>query len=116
MTDALQTYVFLPIFVLSTFLGALITLSPQAPLAGFIARSILYLLCLSICATYGVFASIVLRIAGYGGLSQWTVARAFKWTMWLTTGVEFDVQDEKHLTARPAVFIGNHQSYVFFVP
>jgi len=40
------------------------------------------------------------------------VARAFKWTMWLTTGVEFVLQDEEHLATRPAVFIGNHQTYV----
>jgi len=49
---------------------------------------------------------------GYGGLSQYATARAFKWTMWLTPVIEFVVRGEEHLRTRPAVFIGNHQTYV----
>jgi len=74
-----------------------------------------------VCASYGVVASIALRLVGYGGLSQWTVARAFKWTMWLTTGVTFRIIEsskeeggrkggEEALATRPAVFVGNHQT------
>jgi len=77
--------------------------------------------CMTACATYGVVASIVLRLVGYGGLSQWTVARAFKHTMWWTTGVMFRVIEdgkvengrrggEEALQTRPAVFVGNHQT------
>jgi lysophosphatidate acyltransferase len=77
--------------------------------------------CLGLCASYGVVASLALRLVGCGGLSQWTVARAFKWTMWLTTGVSFRVIDsgrveggrrggEEALLTRPAVFVGNHQT------
>lgn len=82
------------------------------PVIGFYVRVILSFICLILCALYGVFASIALRAAGYGGLSQWTVARAFKYSMRLATGVEFVIQDEHHLKTRPAVLIGNHQTLV----
>lgn len=93
-----------------------------AQLASFYAFSITGFLLLMICAIYGVMASIALRLVGYGGLSQWTVARAFKWTMWWTTGVTFRVSGsmkatsagngEDALRLRPAVFLGNHQRCV----
>lgn len=75
-------------------------------------RVLISFLCLIICALYGVIASIALRIFGYGGLSQWTVARSFKYSMKLAAGVECQIQDEHWLRTRPAVFIGNHQTYV----
>ncbi|KAF9736857.1 hypothetical protein PMIN06_004391 [Paraphaeosphaeria minitans] len=85
-------------------------LAQQASFAAFFVTSMIMM---SMCAMYGVFASIFLRAVGYGGLSQWTVARAFKWTMWLITGVTFRVTNnggEEALLTRPAVFLGNHQS------
>lgn len=91
---------------------ALYILSSQIPAAGFYGRVLTSFACLIACACYGVVASAGLRLVGYGGLSQWTVARAFKWTMRYTTGVEFVVQGEEHLRVRPAVFIGNHQTCV----
>ncbi len=90
----------------------LFVLSTRLPIAGFYARILSSWACLGLCAAYGVVASLALRCVGYSGLSQWAVARAFKWTMRFTTGVEFVVQGEKHLKARPAVFIGNHQTLV----
>ncbi|KAI5284654.1 1-acylglycerol-3-phosphate O-acyltransferase [Ascosphaera aggregata] len=79
--------------------------------AAFFARCLAAYGCLAACASYGVIASIVLRLVGYGGISQWTVARAFKWTMWFATGVWFEiVEGAEHLATRPAVFIGNHQT------
>ncbi|KAL9079430.1 MAG: hypothetical protein Q9157_001684 [Trypethelium eluteriae] len=89
---------------------ALYALSAQSPICGFYARSLASWAALLICACYGVISSVALRISGYGGLSQWTTARAFKWTMRLFTGVEFVIQGEEHLKTRPAVFIGNHQT------
>ncbi|KAF2151258.1 1-acyl-sn-glycerol-3-phosphate-acyltransferas-like protein [Myriangium duriaei CBS 260.36] len=81
------------------------------PLFTFLARFITSVLCLVVASTYGVIASIVLRLAGYGGLSQWTVARCFKWVMWLFAGVTFSIHDPHgSLHTRPAVFVGNHQS------
>lgn len=78
----------------------------------FYGRSLASFLALGLCATYGTIASACLNLAGYGGLGQWTTARAFKYTMWYSTGVWFDIEDEKDYlsTTRPAVFMGNHQT------
>ncbi|KAK8184983.1 acyltransferase [Phyllosticta capitalensis] len=89
--------------------------SPVAPpvsrMLSFVARAIASFTSLIICAAYGVVASAVLRVVGYGGLSQYVVARAFKWTMWFSTGVTFKVvEGEEYLKTRPAVLIGNHQT------
>jgi lysophosphatidate acyltransferase len=92
-----------------------------ARLVSYIAFTLTAFALLIMCASYGVVASIVLRCVGYGGLSQWTVARAFKWSMWFTTGVSFRVGEggkveggrrggEEALSERPAVFVGNHQT------
>lgn len=89
--------------------------------ARFAAFCITSVVCMGACASYGVVAAIVLRLVGYGGLSQWTVARAFKHTMWWTTGVTFRVIEDgkvengrrggaEALLTRPAVFVGNHQT------
>jgi len=105
--------------LLIIFLRALSAVLPKklAQLTSFAAFFVTSMIMMIICAMYGVFASIFLRLVGYGGLSQWTVARAFKWTMWLTTGVTFRVMDsgkpgggEEALLTRPAVFVGNHQT------
>ena len=101
--------------IIVVFLFAIIMLSclsPAMSAAGFYARIMLSMACLIACAIYGVFASIALRLFGHGGLSQWTVARSFKWIMHLTTGIQFILQDEQYLKTRPAVFIGNHQTSV----
>ncbi|KAH0290955.1 1-acylglycerol-3-phosphate O [Aureobasidium namibiae CBS 147.97] len=89
----------------------LLASATHAPVLSFAARSIASFSALIFCACYGVAASIVLRLVGYGGLSQWTTARAFKWTMWLLTGVEFVITD-KHasLKVRPGIIVGNHQT------
>ena len=70
----------------------LYAISTQAPVCSYYGRSLASWAALTICACYGVVSSIGLRLAGYGGLSQWTTARAFKWTMKLFTGVEFIIQ------------------------
>ncbi|KAH9887473.1 acyltransferase-domain-containing protein [Xylariomycetidae sp. FL2044] len=91
---------------------ALYMISPVAPKAAFVARSLAAYISLLVCAIYGVLASIVLRILGREQIAQWTTARAFKYVMAATTGITFEVIDPKrHLeTVRPAVFIGNHQT------
>ncbi|KAI1974011.1 1-acylglycerol-3-phosphate O-acyltransferase [Ophidiomyces ophidiicola] len=86
-------------------------LSLRIPQAGFFARCLAAYASLLLCAGYGVFASIFLRVVGYGQVSQWAAGRCFKWVMWLSTGVHFDiVEGKQHLATRPAVFIGNHQT------
>ncbi|KAI0845192.1 1-acylglycerol-3-phosphate O [Daldinia vernicosa] len=105
--------------ILSYFLGgyfalviSLFMLSAVVPVAGFAARTLSAYISVLICATYGVIASIFLRIVGRVQIAQWTTARAFKYVMAIAVGITFEIDDPKrHLdTVRPAVFIGNHQS------
>ncbi|OJJ85055.1 1-acylglycerol-3-phosphate O-acyltransferase SLC1 [Aspergillus glaucus CBS 516.65] len=91
--------------------ASLFALGTKVPRAAFVARCLAAYGSLLLCACYGVVASIVLRLVGYGRVSQWATARSFKWVMRLTTGVRFDIiEGAEHLSTRPAVFIGNHQS------
>ena len=91
---------------------ALFLVSLRLPAAGFFARLLASYVSLLVCAFYGVVVSILLRLVGYGGISQWATGKAFKYTMRLTTGVSFVIDDpEDYLgSTRPAVFIGNHQT------
>lgn len=87
-------------------------LSFAVPKAAFAARLLASYLSLIICALYGVFASIVLRLTGNWQISQWATARSFKYVMALTTGITFEIDDPNDYLGktRPAVFIGNHQT------
>lgn len=78
----------------------------------FYARSLASFTALILCAIYGTLASACLNVAGYGGLGQWTTARAFKYTMRLFVDVEFEIDDPSGCLGktRPAVFVGNHQT------
>ncbi|KAM0456197.1 hypothetical protein ACHAPV_007445 [Trichoderma viride] len=82
------------------------------PKAGFVARSLAAYISLLACALYGVLASILLTLVGKRQIAQWSVARAFHFTMRYTTGIEFVVEDPENVlgSTRPAVFIGNHQT------
>ncbi|EOD49379.1 putative 1-acylglycerol-3-phosphate acyltransferase protein [Neofusicoccum parvum UCRNP2] len=94
-------------------LHALALALPRKPatMLAFCARAIASITALVLAACYGVVVSAALRAVGYGGLSQWTTARFFKWAMWWATGVRFVVvEGEEHLSERPAVFLGNHQT------
>ncbi|RKF61518.1 putative 1-acyl-sn-glycerol-3-phosphate acyltransferase [Erysiphe neolycopersici] len=91
---------------------ALYLLSIFVPVAGFFARLLAAYASLIFCASVGVFSSLILRLAGCQGISQWFVARCFKYTMWYTTGITFIIDDPNDYLnkTRPAVFIGNHQT------
>ena len=66
---------------------------------------------LSVCAAWGVVVSILLRVVGKHRISQWVVARSFKYSMRWVAGVEFRViGGHEHLQTRPAIFVGNHQT------
>ncbi|KAF2721161.1 acyltransferase-domain-containing protein, partial [Polychaeton citri CBS 116435] len=82
------------------------------PIFEFVGRAAASFAALIICAAYGTVASAVLNVAGYGGLGQWTTARAFKWVMYAATGVWFEIEDPNDYLGktRPAVFVGNHQT------
>jgi len=89
----------------------------KIPQIDFYARCAASFTALFLCATYGTLASACLNVVGYGGLGQWTTARAFKWTMLAFTGVWFEIQDpegtlqgENWDNLRPAVLLGNHQT------
>ena len=102
-------------YFFSLYLGAITSLFTMSaysiPRTSFYARCLSSYLCLLLCAAYGVVAAIFMRVTGHHRSTQWTVARAFKYTMLLTTGVSFDiVSGQEHLQTRPAVFISNHQS------
>jgi hypothetical protein len=116
---ALMTLPVLPILLLR--LLALLLPPKLAQRASFFAFFLTSMVLMLTAASYGVVASIVLRLVGYGGLSQWTVARFFKWTMWYITGVTFRVTESGKmeggrrgghdaLAMRPAVHVGNHQT------
>ena len=99
----------------SLYLGVtvvLFMLSLRIPAAGFWARLLSSYISLIACAFYGVFISVVLRLFGYGGISQWATGRGFKYVMRFTTGVSFEIEDPYDYlgSTRPAVFIGNHQT------
>lgn len=109
--------------LLIVFLRIITLILPQslAQKTSFAAFFITSFVMMAISATYGIVAPIFLRAIGYGGLSQWVVARMFKWLMWLTTGVTFRTVEsgrieggrrggDEALSTRPAVFIGNHQT------
>jgi lysophosphatidate acyltransferase len=86
-------------------------LSP-IPSLRFWSRAITCYCSLLLCASYGVIASILLRIAGRPTLSQWTVAMAFRNITSPLIGWNFEIQGEEILARhRPAVFISNHQRY-----
>lgn len=87
-------------------------LSTIVPVAGFFARLLAAYASLIFCASIGVISSIFLRLIGYQRISQWFVARCFKYTMWCTTGITFTIDDPNNYLneTRPAIFIGNHQT------
>jgi lysophosphatidate acyltransferase len=121
MSWLVNTMAIPPLLIIFLRLVSIILPRRAAQLTTFAAFFLTSMITMCMCALYGVFASIALRTAGYGGLSQWTVARAFKWSMWLFTGVTFRVIDggkveggrrggEEALLTRPAVLVGNHQT------
>jgi lysophosphatidate acyltransferase len=104
------------------FLRLLSFVLPKGPaqLAAYYAFSLTSIILLLSCSAYGTVASALLRLVRHGGMSQWTTGRAFKWSMWLTTGVTFritgsmkregGISGEEALGMRPVVFVGNHQT------
>lgn len=111
-----------PALIMAMRLLSLVLPAKPAQLVSYYAFAISSMLLMLCCALYGTLVAIPLRLVGYGGLIQWTVARAFKWVMWLCTGVTFRVtgsmkkegglSGEDALRDRPAIFVGNHQTWV----
>lgn len=91
---------------------ALYVLSLAVPKAAFGARCLASYMSLVVAAGLGAVASTGLRMAGKEQSAQWATGRVFKYLMWASTGVTFDIIDPHNYlqTTRPAVFLGNHQS------
>lgn len=75
----------------------------------FYVKSVTFGILIVICALYGVFASIILRIIGKKEYSQYTVARAFYYSFSTVLGIKIKINDEKYLLDKPGIFISNHQ-------
>jgi lysophosphatidate acyltransferase len=78
----------------------------------FVARSLAAYACIVAASLFGLVTAPILRVAGYGGLSQHVTGRFFAWAVWLTCGVSFYIVDPENILGRtrPAVFVGNHQT------
>jgi lysophosphatidate acyltransferase len=102
--------------ILLFYLGLLSSLGNMSLITGSQTTSFFYRIlasygALTVCALYGVFASLILRLFGCHRISQWATARAFKYSMALTAGVKFRIiGGQQHLSTRPAIFVGNHQT------
>jgi lysophosphatidate acyltransferase len=110
--STILSYLILGIGSLISFDIILYMLSRISSSAEFLARLLASYLSLIICAIYGVLVSISLRLVGYSRISQWATGRSFKFIMWYTTGITFEIDDPHDYlnSTRPAIFIGNHQT------
>ncbi|OBA19071.1 1-acylglycerol-3-phosphate O [Metschnikowia bicuspidata var. bicuspidata NRRL YB-4993] len=75
----------------------------------FYTKSFVFGSLLLVCALYGVFASIILRIVGKEEYAQYTVARVFHFLFSKILGVKVTIKNE-HLLQNPSVVVSNHQS------
>ena len=108
--NILKFYVSVPAVMLSSSLVGYVS---PIPSLRFWSRALTCYCTLLLCASYGVIASILLRIAGRPTLSQWTTGRLYANLASPLIGWNFDIQGEEILAQnRPAVFISNHQRYI----
>ncbi|KAI5123380.1 hypothetical protein M0805_006088 [Coniferiporia weirii] len=96
-------YLSLPVFILHKASNA-------SPLARYYVRLGLYLSAMGVCSVWGVIASIGMTLAGRRFDINWVVARSFYNLAGGLLGIYFEVEGEEHLSTKPAVLIGNHQS------
>lgn len=76
----------------------------------FYFKSFVFGLLLTVCALYGVVASIILRIIGKEEYAQYTVARCFHFLFSKVLGVKVTIKNEQYLQNKPSIVISNHQS------
>lgn len=117
VSGVLLKYVLIPYLASIALLYILSWILPPNArrLPSFFARILASIGCLGLAASYGLLSAMLLRLVGKEGLTQWTVAKCFKYLMLLTTGVGVEVvEGAEYLNTRPAVYLGNHQSYVYF--
>lgn len=79
--------------------------------AGFYYRTIVSLICMAICALYGVVASLVLPLVGRSDLINYSVARFYYNLAGFFTGVSVTLEGSEYIDPkRPTVYVCNHQS------
>ena len=98
-------YVSLPVFILHT-------VSNASPLARYYVRLGLYLSALGICSAWGAIASIGMTLIGRRFDINWVVARSFYALAGRLLDIELELEGEEHLSTKPAILVGNHQSMV----
>ena len=111
LSNALS-YVFTFYAGAAVLISALYLVSLAIPKAAFAARLVAFYLSILTTCALALPATLLLRLAGAGGSSQWAAGRLFKYLCLLTMGLTFEVVDPHgHLEReRPAVIIGNHQT------
>ncbi|KAG8870142.1 1-acylglycerol-3-phosphate O-acyltransferase [Serendipita sp. 405] len=70
----------------------------------------LYSYCLAACSILGVCLSVVLFVIGKRLDTDFWVARSFHFLASRALDITFEIEGEEHLTRRPALLLGNHQS------
>lgn len=76
----------------------------------FYLKSVVFGSLIILCALYGVVASILLRLVGKEEYAQYTVARAFYYSLSRILGIHIILKNEELLHQKPAVVVSNHQS------
>lgn len=76
----------------------------------FYFKSVVFGSLITVCALYGVVASIFLRIVGKPQFAQYTVARAFYMLCSNILGIKINIKNAHYLNERPAIIVSNHQS------
>ena len=96
-------YISLPVLVLRA-------VSRSNPVARYYVRIGLYLSALGICSVWGALSSIGMTVIGRRFDINWLVARSFYAIAGRWLDITIEVEGEEHLSQRPAVLLGNHQS------
>lgn len=76
----------------------------------FYLKSVVFGSLIILCALYGVVASVLLRLVGKEEYAQYTVARAFYYSLSRILGIRIILKNEELLHQKPAVVVSNHQS------
>lgn len=76
----------------------------------FYAKSVVFGSLLAVCALYGVFSSVFLRLIGKPDYAQRHIARLFYLLFSNVLGVTITIKNEQYLYQTPAVVVSNHQS------
>lgn len=76
----------------------------------FYAKSVVFGGLLAVCALYGVFSSIFLRVIGKPDQAQRHIGWLFYFLFSHVLGVKITIKNEHYLNQTPAVVVSNHQS------